>query len=372
MSPCGALKVNPNGSFFSKPRAPTHARRILLTLSSSAATERRFHMKTYGVGVLGCGEVWLRHFHAFEKSTRLKCVSVFDPATGRAQEAVALSGAKAAGSALEVINDPQVDIVAVLTPVFTHAELVEAACAAGKHLMLEKPLARTLEEGERIVAAIDKAGVKCFHPTLRALSCDLFEQLRLWTAPDGVIGPIKAAFYQLVGVPFAPSGWLLDRDLCFPPAEYDPHVFDTFLTLTGDEPAAVTCVAGNYARPFKQDDVNSIHVHTKGGRHLQFDVHWVVDPSWKCGSRINFEIIGERGLIKHNWFSAQWYTSTEEGSYASQRVQSGGDRWDHYHELIAAIEQGKEIHPDHHDGLRYVRIQDAAIRSRDAGKTIYL
>lgn len=329
-------------------------------------------MKTYGVGILGCGAVWERHAEAFKKLPNLRCAAVFDPAADRAAEASALTGARVADSAESVINDPAVDIVAILTPVFTHVDLVEKSAAAGKHLMLEKPLARTLDEGQRIVNAIDNAGVKCFHPTLRALSSDLFDTLAQWTADDGVVGPVKAAFYQLIGVPFAPSQWLLDRDICFPPAEYCPHVFDTILALTGDEPAAVTCVMGNYCREMKQDDVTSIHVAFKGGRYLQFDVHWVVDPTWTCGSRIHFDIACQRGMIQHNWFSAEWFTSDDKGSYASDRGKSGGDRWDHYAELIAAIETNKEIHPDHHDGLRYVAIQDAAIRSAAEGRTVYL
>ena len=328
--------------------------------------------KTYGVGILGCGAVWKNHHIALEKSDRIKCVSVFDPATDRANDAAKLTGARVAETADALLNDPEVDIVSILTPVFTHVELVEKGAAAGKHFMLEKPLAKDVADAQRIVDAIDGAGVKCFHPTIRALSSDLFDTLMQWTAPDGVVGPVKAAFYRLIGMPYAPSAWLLDRKNCFPPAEYDPHVFDTFLALTGDEPETVYCHAGNYCRPFDQDDVTSIHVDFKGKRHLQFDVHWVVEPTWKCGAQINFEIVCERGLIKHDWFGATWYTSEDEGSYASDRRNTGGDRWDHYHELIEAIETDKPIAPNHHDGLKYVRIQDAAMRSAKLGQRITL
>jgi len=329
-------------------------------------------MKTYGVGILGCGAVWKNHHYAFEKSDRLRCVSVFDPATDRANEAAKLTGAKVAESADALLTDPDVDIVAILTPVFTHAELVETGAKAGKHFMLEKPLARTLDEGQRIVDAIENAGVKCFHPTLRALSSDLYDKLAELTAEDGELGPIRAAFYQLIATPYAPSAWLLDRNLCFPPAEYDPHVFDTFLSLTGDEPASVSCHAGNYCREIDQDDVTSMHITFKGGRYLQFDVHWVVEPEWEYCSRVNFEIVCKRGLIRHNWFSAEWFTKSGKGSFQSARQDTGGNRWDHYHELIEAIENNKEIHPDHHDGLKYVRIQDAAIRASKQGQAVNL
>jgi predicted dehydrogenase len=327
-------------------------------------------MKKYGIGVLGCGAVWEYHRAAFAKSNRLRCVSVFDPARQRAIDAGKLTGAKVADTAEALLNDPEVDIVAVLTPVFTHVDLVEKGAAAGKHFMLEKPLSTTLADGQRIVDAIDRAGVKCFHPTLRALSSDLFEQIRQWTLPGGPLGPIRAGFYNLIGSPYAPSAWLMDRKYCFPPAEYDPHVFDTFLALTGDSPESVTCHTGNYSRKADQDDVTSMQITFKGKRYLQFDVHWIMDPLWKCPSRVTFDLACDRGMIKHNWFSAEWFTSTDQGSYASPRAKTGGDRWDHYHALIDAIENNTPIHPDHHDGLNYVRIQDAAIRSSKLRQTV--
>lgn len=329
-------------------------------------------MKVYGVGVLGCGDVWQRHRLVFEHSSRLKCVCVYDPMEERAREAARLTGARVAENANEVLTAGDVDIVAVLTPVFTHVDLVETGAAAGKHFMLEKPMATTMADGERIVNAIGDAGVKCFHPTLPALASDLFEKLQELTADAGPLGPIRAAFYQLVASPVTAGGWMRDRNCCYPPAEYDPHVFDTFLALTGDEPASVSCHAGRYCRDFDQDDVVTMAVTFKGGRYLQFDCHWVLDPEWHSPGRVSFEIVCERGLIQHNWFSAKWYGKGFQGEFNSERQATQGNRWDHYHALIDAIENDGECTPNERDGLRYVRIQDAAIRSSRSGEIVEL
>lgn len=334
-------------------------------------------MKTYGIGVLGCGAVWRFHQLVYDRSKRLKCVCVYDPDEERALDASRRTGARVAARAEEVLTASDVDILAILSPAFTHADYVEVGAAAGKHFMLEKPMATTVDDGERIVAAIDKAGVKCFHPTLRALASDLYEKLQELTADSGTLGPVKSAFYHLVGMPFNRSSWMHDRKLCFPPAEYDPHVFDTFLELTGDEPATVWCYTGQHSRPSEQDDVTVILVTFHGGRFLQFDVHWVADPEWKCGTRAMFDIVCERGLVRHNWWSLEWYTENEEGKFASKRVgtrehPTQGDRWDHYHTLIDGIENGSTISPNELDGLRYVRIQDAALRSSQTGQMVSL
>lgn len=60
----------------------------------------------------------------------------------------------------DVVNDPEVDLVIIATPNFTHAEIAIAAAKAGKHILCEKPMANKLEDGQAMVDAVEKAGVK--------------------------------------------------------------------------------------------------------------------------------------------------------------------------------------------------------------------
>ena len=57
-----------------------------------------------------------------------------------------------------VFSDPNVDAVAIATPVGTHRRLAEEALAAGKHVFVEKPLAPTSSDAEAIVRAAERAG----------------------------------------------------------------------------------------------------------------------------------------------------------------------------------------------------------------------
>jgi predicted dehydrogenase len=58
----------------------------------------------------------------------------------------------------EVIGDPSIDAICVVTPVDTHRKLAEEAFAAGKHVFVEKPLAKTVSDAEAIVRAGERAG----------------------------------------------------------------------------------------------------------------------------------------------------------------------------------------------------------------------
>ena len=60
----------------------------------------------------------------------------------------------------DVIHDPAIDAVIITSETNNHADLVVQAAAAGKHILLQKPMATTLADCDRIIAAVNKAGVK--------------------------------------------------------------------------------------------------------------------------------------------------------------------------------------------------------------------
>jgi len=60
----------------------------------------------------------------------------------------------------QLLDDPEIDAVVITTPEFLHAEQTLAAVAAGKHVLCEKPMARTLAEADAMIAAAGSAGVR--------------------------------------------------------------------------------------------------------------------------------------------------------------------------------------------------------------------
>ena len=191
--------------------------------------------------------------------------------------------------------------------------------------------------------------MKCFQPTVGALGSDLFGRLKDLTSDGGPLGAVRCGFLTVAGYPFQWAPWFADRTKCFPPAEWASHVFDTFIALTNARPASVRAFSGRYFRDFDQDDVMTLAVDFEEGHYFQMNIAWTMKPEWGYHKQ-DFQLVCDRGLILHNWWSAEWRTSESRGEYASTRAKTGGDRWDHYHDLIDGIEGGTPVSPNEHKG----------------------
>lgn len=90
----------------------------------------------------------------------VKLVASWDDDQGRGRQAAQAYGLEFRPDADAVIKDPRIDALIIACETNRHAELIERAAAAGKHLLCQKPMATTLEDCDRIIAAVRRAGVK--------------------------------------------------------------------------------------------------------------------------------------------------------------------------------------------------------------------
>ncbi len=116
------------------------------------------------IGVIGAGAIGT--VHAANLARRVpgaRLAAVADVKRKKAEACAADNEADGAyASEAELLAHPDLAAVIVCTPPETHAGIVEAAAAAGKHVFCEKPLERTLDRADAALAAVSKAGVKLF------------------------------------------------------------------------------------------------------------------------------------------------------------------------------------------------------------------
>ena len=118
-------------------------------------------MDTLGIGIIGAGKHGLRYArHLVEdvKGASLVAICRRDRAEGAA--VAARLGCAFHDDWRALVVDPRVEAVVTVVPPVLNVAIAEAACAAGKHLLIEKPLATTAGDAERIAAVVAGSGVR--------------------------------------------------------------------------------------------------------------------------------------------------------------------------------------------------------------------
>jgi len=143
------------------------------------------------IGVVGCGSIgYWTHLRELRSLRGARLVAASDPDPAARERAGRLTGLQVEESSEALLSRSDVDAVVIAAPTGLHASLAIAAAHAGKHIYLEKPIATTLPDAERVVAAVTAAGIvaavgfnrRC-HPA--------FEQARA-LLESGRLGPVRA------------------------------------------------------------------------------------------------------------------------------------------------------------------------------------
>jgi UDP-N-acetyl-2-amino-2-deoxyglucuronate dehydrogenase len=115
-------------------------------------------------GLLGCGRIARRHSDLLggHHIKGASLVAVCDPQRARADAIASKFGVPALYDMVDFLARKDIDVVAVLTPSGMHPEHVIAAAMAGKHVVVEKPMALRLQDADAMIRACDEAGVKLF------------------------------------------------------------------------------------------------------------------------------------------------------------------------------------------------------------------
>jgi myo-inositol 2-dehydrogenase/D-chiro-inositol 1-dehydrogenase len=197
------------------------------------------------VGIVGAGYIAGSHAAAYAAHPGVEITLVVDPV---ADKAAALAERYAARplADLDELLASDVDAISVCTPSPAHADVVVAALAAGKHVLCEKPIARTLADAERIVEAGRRAPgllmvghVSRFEPDHRAARDAVLA---------GRIGEVRMMSQTVAGeMPqWSEQGWLADADQSGGPlVDLAIHSFDYLTWVCGAHPERVHAVGAS-------------------------------------------------------------------------------------------------------------------------------
>lgn len=121
-------------------------------------------MRTVKIGIIGCGGIAKqKHLPSLKADPRAELVAFCDLIEERAQWAAKEYGApdaKVYTDYRELLRDPEIEVVHVLTPNRSHCELTCDALRAGKHVMCEKPMAKTYADAKKMLETAKETGKK--------------------------------------------------------------------------------------------------------------------------------------------------------------------------------------------------------------------
>ena len=240
------------------------------TNTQQTKTQKRKDVMTdfLRVALVGCGLISDDHIRAYAAhADRAKITACYDIDPHKAEARAAGLEARVAASFDDILADPDVDAVEVCTPPHLHPELCIAAAKAGKHVLCQKPLARTLPECDSMIAAAQKAGTVLFYgETNRTLPSALEARQVIDAGRIGQLVGIEARFAYWQGGEILNTAWRYDPAVAGGGQLLDSGIHALALLHTlGGPVQSVSCYAHRFRPEMGGEDTTSVAVQFAGG-----------------------------------------------------------------------------------------------------------
>ena len=227
-------------------------------------------MERIGVGIVGTGGIARAHmkgYAALAERCRIVAVADIDGERARAAAAEAGDGVRAYDDHRRLLEDGEVQLVSVCTPPFVHASIAIDALRAGKHVLVEKPMAASLEECDAMIRAAEESGT-----TLAVVFQNRWrpEWRRAKAVIDsGLLGRIlfgKVDCLWWRGDNYYDVWWrgTWERECGGATINHAVHHIDGFLWFMG-EPESVYAEMEALARPIEVEDFSTAIVRFRSG-----------------------------------------------------------------------------------------------------------
>jgi predicted dehydrogenase len=252
------------------------------------------------VCLLGAGRVARVHANSLVRYVpAANVVALVDPNRQMLDETGEMYGIDTRYASFDgALSDCEFDAVVITTPTFTHAELAVAAANAGKHVLLEKPMAMNLAECDAIMEAVERSAVVLQIGFMRRFDPEFVAAAKRIEA--GEIGrPMLVK--SLTHGPGLPPPWARDLKTSNGNlAEVNSHDWDCVRWLTGSNPQRVYVEVANFKGEAR--GVDTEHFYDTAIVNIRFESGALGSISSVCpcdyGYDARVEIIGERGIMQ--------------------------------------------------------------------------
>ncbi len=326
------------------------------------------------VGLAGLGSMGRNHLRILGARSDIRLVAVADPVADALAGATAQSGAQGFAEPLAMIAEAELDAVVLAAPTTAHVPLALAAIERDMAVLVEKPLAATVDEGMAVVLAARERGVPVQVGHVERFNPAVLELGRLIGA--GWLSSIYAIASRRAG-PFPDR----IRDVGVT-VDLATHDVDILSWIAGERP---TRVYGETAQRIHADHEDLLFglLHFPSGATGMLDVNWLTPAK-----RRQLVVVGEEGMFELDYLTQHLtftkatdttnprliggYAPTFEGEVVDLPVASGEPLAAELEAFFGIVRNGGRPVVDAEDGLWAVAVATSLLTSAASGNAIDL
>ena len=353
----------------------------------------------FRVGIVGVGGIGETHIKSYRQLPNIEIVAVADPAEVRLNQIASIYGIPHKFTDYhDLIARDDIDAISVGTPNHLHMPVTVAALEAGKHVLCEKPLARSGAEGEAMVRAATAAG-RVLHVAFNHRQRGDVQVLKRYVESGGLgrIYHAKASWMRRAGIP-GMGGWFTNREQAGggPLIDLGVHVLDMALYLL-NEPDVISVSAATYAElgprgrghgnrddaklvgagGYEVEDLATAFLRLGDGSTLLIEASWAVYG--KSADDFGVTLYGTDGgadiTVKNYGVEDTLTIYTDTAGVPSEvrpKVRRGEGHVAVIRNFITAVNSGDWATHNGREGLRRAQIIDACYQSALQGREVSL
>lgn len=256
-------------------------------------------MEKLRMGIVGAGIWGETHASIYNEHLFAQTVAICDKDRAKAERLAAKFGIKEVYTDYkEMAQKSSCDAIAIVTPDFLHADIAVACANAGKHLLIEKPLATTREDVDRMMEAFERNRVRVmvdlhnrWNPAVNTAKQEI---------DAGTLGTPYSAYARLNDIKWVATdmlSWAAKSSILW---FLGSHSLDTLRWWLGSDVERVYSVAREGVLKGAGVDVPDMYLTTlefKNGCIAQMENGWITPNANTCINDIKYTILGTEGMI---------------------------------------------------------------------------
>jgi predicted dehydrogenase len=327
-------------------------------------------MPKLGVGVVGCGIYGEVHARTYSKHPEVELRRVWSRSGSRARNVADKFGCRWSTCFTDLLDDDRIQLLSIATPDHAHTEYALAALKAGKHVLLEKPMAQTKKECEAILSARNRSGAKLmvnyhnrWYPAFIAARDAIIR---------GKIGNSVCANFVLSDTISWVEGNMTWAEHSGPEWFLMSHIADLAFWMLNDKPKEVYAMATEgllRSKGFKTRDIVKATMKMKKGAIVHFESSWVLSRNW-------------RNPVNDMWLSVQGETGRIDVLADYENITITADKYQTPFvmlnvteeppivDFIACVREDKPVPVSGEEGMLATQAIEAVVQSYKTNKVV--